>query len=176
MFIYEKLVYLCLLCPQQRWSDYVGRYLNSDSASPELREHLAQKPVFLPRWGPSHVSLLSAHLKLLSWASSQPSSHSTVDKPDQLPNNSFSEIKKTQWHFLQAWLRKLFVFTTFLGHRSSALIVMDKQREFERVNLQEGLHSYSATHVWKESHWPWTFFQFLTSASRRRLHFTWPFF
>ncbi|XP_070776534.1 paired amphipathic helix protein Sin3a-like [Enoplosus armatus] len=33
----------------ERWSDYVGRYLNSDSASPELREHLAQKPVFLPR-------------------------------------------------------------------------------------------------------------------------------
>uniref|UniRef100_A0A6Q2WW69 Paired amphipathic helix protein Sin3a n=1 Tax=Esox lucius TaxID=8010 RepID=A0A6Q2WW69_ESOLU len=32
-----------------RWSDYVGRYLNSDSTSPELREHLAQKPVFLPR-------------------------------------------------------------------------------------------------------------------------------
>lgn len=36
---------------KQRWCDYVGRYLNSDSASPELREHLAQKPVFLPRWG-----------------------------------------------------------------------------------------------------------------------------
>nr|XP_061830842.1 paired amphipathic helix protein Sin3a-like [Nerophis lumbriciformis] len=34
--------------PAERWSD-VGRYLNSDSASPELREHLAQKPVFLPR-------------------------------------------------------------------------------------------------------------------------------
>ncbi|XP_029963033.1 paired amphipathic helix protein Sin3a-like isoform X1 [Salarias fasciatus] len=33
----------------ERWSDYMGRYLNSDSASPELREHLAQKPVFLPR-------------------------------------------------------------------------------------------------------------------------------
>ncbi|XP_049923786.1 paired amphipathic helix protein Sin3a-like [Epinephelus moara] len=33
----------------ERWSDYVGRYLNSDSASPELREHLSQKPVFLPR-------------------------------------------------------------------------------------------------------------------------------
>nr|XP_040052546.1 paired amphipathic helix protein Sin3a-like [Gasterosteus aculeatus aculeatus] len=33
----------------ERWSDYVGRYLNSDSASPELREHLFQKPVFLPR-------------------------------------------------------------------------------------------------------------------------------
>nr|XP_046250021.1 paired amphipathic helix protein Sin3a-like isoform X1 [Scatophagus argus] len=33
----------------ERWSDYVGRYLNSDTASPELREHLAQKPVFLPR-------------------------------------------------------------------------------------------------------------------------------
>ncbi|XP_068170907.1 paired amphipathic helix protein Sin3a-like [Antennarius striatus] len=33
----------------ERWSDYVGRYLNSDSASPELRDHLAQKPVFLPR-------------------------------------------------------------------------------------------------------------------------------
>ncbi|XP_076011679.1 paired amphipathic helix protein Sin3a-like isoform X2 [Genypterus blacodes] len=32
----------------ERWTDYVGRYLNSDSASPELREHLAQKPVFLP--------------------------------------------------------------------------------------------------------------------------------
>nr|XP_057901878.1 paired amphipathic helix protein Sin3a-like [Doryrhamphus excisus] len=32
----------------ERWSD-VGRYLNSDSASPELRQHLAQKPVFLPR-------------------------------------------------------------------------------------------------------------------------------
>uniref|UniRef100_A0A8C7Z7D2 Paired amphipathic helix protein Sin3a n=1 Tax=Oryzias sinensis TaxID=183150 RepID=A0A8C7Z7D2_9TELE len=31
------------------WSDYMGRYLTSDSASPELREHLAQKPVFLPR-------------------------------------------------------------------------------------------------------------------------------
>uniref|UniRef100_A0A8C9U0E9 Paired amphipathic helix protein Sin3a n=1 Tax=Scleropages formosus TaxID=113540 RepID=A0A8C9U0E9_SCLFO len=28
---------------------YVERYLNSDSTSPELREHLAQKPVFLPR-------------------------------------------------------------------------------------------------------------------------------
>ncbi|XP_075875302.1 paired amphipathic helix protein Sin3a-like isoform X2 [Nelusetta ayraudi] len=33
----------------ERWSDYVGRYLNSDSASPKLREHLSQKPVFLPR-------------------------------------------------------------------------------------------------------------------------------
>uniref|UniRef100_A0AAZ3Q0Z6 Paired amphipathic helix protein Sin3a n=1 Tax=Oncorhynchus tshawytscha TaxID=74940 RepID=A0AAZ3Q0Z6_ONCTS len=33
----------------ERWSDYVGRYLSSDSTSPELREHLAQKPVFLPR-------------------------------------------------------------------------------------------------------------------------------
>ncbi|XP_028812536.1 paired amphipathic helix protein Sin3a isoform X2 [Denticeps clupeoides] len=33
----------------ERWSDYVGRYLNSESTSPELREHLAQKPVFLPR-------------------------------------------------------------------------------------------------------------------------------
>ena len=43
-------VCLRLLVPaQQRWSDYVGRYLNSASASPELREHLAQKPVFLPR-------------------------------------------------------------------------------------------------------------------------------
>ena len=33
----------------QRWSDYVGRYLNPDSTTPELREHLAQKPVFLTR-------------------------------------------------------------------------------------------------------------------------------
>ncbi|XP_030632333.1 SIN3 transcription regulator family member Aa [Chanos chanos] len=33
----------------ERWSDYVGRYLNADATSPELREHLAQKPVFLPR-------------------------------------------------------------------------------------------------------------------------------
>lgn len=33
----------------ERWSDYVDRYLNSDSASPELREHLSHKPVFLPR-------------------------------------------------------------------------------------------------------------------------------
>uniref|UniRef100_A0A8C3VDG8 Paired amphipathic helix protein Sin3a n=1 Tax=Catharus ustulatus TaxID=91951 RepID=A0A8C3VDG8_CATUS len=33
----------------ERWSDYVERYVNSDSTSPELREHLAQKPVFLPR-------------------------------------------------------------------------------------------------------------------------------
>ncbi|XP_029009881.2 SIN3 transcription regulator family member Aa isoform X1 [Betta splendens] len=33
----------------ERWSDYVGRYLNTDSTTPELREHLAQKPVFLPR-------------------------------------------------------------------------------------------------------------------------------
>ncbi|KAG7265334.1 LOW QUALITY PROTEIN: hypothetical protein CRUP_014370 [Coryphaenoides rupestris] len=33
----------------ERWSDYVGRYLLSDSTSAELREHLAQKPVFLPR-------------------------------------------------------------------------------------------------------------------------------
>ncbi|XP_049574347.1 paired amphipathic helix protein Sin3a isoform X2 [Syngnathus scovelli] len=34
--------------PAERWSDYVGRYLNSDATSAELREHLAQKPVFLP--------------------------------------------------------------------------------------------------------------------------------
>nr|XP_012314131.1 paired amphipathic helix protein Sin3a-like [Aotus nancymaae] len=33
----------------ERWSDYVERYMNSDTNSPELREHLAQKPVFLPR-------------------------------------------------------------------------------------------------------------------------------
>ncbi|XP_072290722.1 SIN3 transcription regulator family member Aa [Eucyclogobius newberryi] len=33
----------------ERWSDYIGRYLNPDSTTPELREHLAQKPVFLPR-------------------------------------------------------------------------------------------------------------------------------
>uniref|UniRef100_H3C6M1 Paired amphipathic helix protein Sin3a n=1 Tax=Tetraodon nigroviridis TaxID=99883 RepID=H3C6M1_TETNG len=32
----------------ERWSDYL-RFLNSDSASVELREHLSQKPVFLPR-------------------------------------------------------------------------------------------------------------------------------
>uniref|UniRef100_A0A8B9KCR4 Paired amphipathic helix protein Sin3a n=1 Tax=Astyanax mexicanus TaxID=7994 RepID=A0A8B9KCR4_ASTMX len=32
--------YLCF----QRWSDYVGRYLTPDVTSPELREHLAQKP------------------------------------------------------------------------------------------------------------------------------------
>ncbi|XP_057693944.1 paired amphipathic helix protein Sin3a-like [Corythoichthys intestinalis] len=35
--------------PAERWPDYVGRYPNSDSTSTELREHLAQKPVFLPR-------------------------------------------------------------------------------------------------------------------------------
>ncbi|XP_062846055.1 paired amphipathic helix protein Sin3a [Trichomycterus rosablanca] len=33
----------------ERWSDYVDRYLSSDSASLELREQLSQKPVFLPR-------------------------------------------------------------------------------------------------------------------------------
>ncbi|XP_065145319.1 paired amphipathic helix protein Sin3a [Paramisgurnus dabryanus] len=33
----------------ERWPDYVERYLNTNSASPELREHLSQKPVFLPR-------------------------------------------------------------------------------------------------------------------------------
>ncbi|XP_064336759.1 paired amphipathic helix protein Sin3a isoform X3 [Camelus dromedarius] len=33
----------------ERWSDYVERYVNSDTTSPELREHLARKPVFLPR-------------------------------------------------------------------------------------------------------------------------------
>uniref|UniRef100_A0A8B9JE88 SIN3 transcription regulator family member Ab n=1 Tax=Astyanax mexicanus TaxID=7994 RepID=A0A8B9JE88_ASTMX len=31
----------------ERWSDYVERYLNTDAASMELREHLSQKPVFL---------------------------------------------------------------------------------------------------------------------------------
>lgn len=39
----------CSLRLPQRWSDYLGRFLNSDSASVELREHLSQKPVFLPR-------------------------------------------------------------------------------------------------------------------------------
>ncbi|KAM9493615.1 paired amphipathic helix protein Sin3a isoform 3-T3 [Clarias gariepinus] len=33
----------------ERWPDYVDRYLNTDSMSPELREQLSQKPVFLPR-------------------------------------------------------------------------------------------------------------------------------
>lgn len=33
----------------ERWPEYVERYLNTSSASPELREHLSQKPVFLPR-------------------------------------------------------------------------------------------------------------------------------
>ncbi|XP_051978533.1 paired amphipathic helix protein Sin3a-like isoform X1 [Xyrauchen texanus] len=31
------------------WSDYVMRYLSADLTSPELRDHMAQKPVFLPR-------------------------------------------------------------------------------------------------------------------------------
>uniref|UniRef100_A0A672PUR6 Paired amphipathic helix protein Sin3a-like n=1 Tax=Sinocyclocheilus grahami TaxID=75366 RepID=A0A672PUR6_SINGR len=31
------------------WSDYVVRYLSADFTSPDLREHLSQKPVFLPR-------------------------------------------------------------------------------------------------------------------------------
>uniref|UniRef100_A0A672RHE9 Paired amphipathic helix protein Sin3a-like n=1 Tax=Sinocyclocheilus grahami TaxID=75366 RepID=A0A672RHE9_SINGR len=31
------------------WSDYVMRYLSADFTSPDLREHLSQKPVFLPR-------------------------------------------------------------------------------------------------------------------------------
>ncbi|XP_078730640.1 paired amphipathic helix protein Sin3a isoform X2 [Lampetra fluviatilis] len=33
----------------ERWSDYVDRYVSPDFSSPELREHLARKPVFLPR-------------------------------------------------------------------------------------------------------------------------------
>ncbi|KAM9375855.1 LOW QUALITY PROTEIN: SIN3 transcription regulator family member Aa [Pholidichthys leucotaenia] len=33
----------------ERWSDYVERYLNPDSTTPELRHHLTQKPVFIPR-------------------------------------------------------------------------------------------------------------------------------
>uniref|UniRef100_A0A8C2CDB8 Paired amphipathic helix protein Sin3a n=1 Tax=Cyprinus carpio TaxID=7962 RepID=A0A8C2CDB8_CYPCA len=31
------------------WSDYVVRYLSADFTSPDLRDHLSQKPVFLPR-------------------------------------------------------------------------------------------------------------------------------
>ncbi|XP_050955909.1 SIN3 transcription regulator family member Aa isoform X1 [Labeo rohita] len=33
----------------ERWSDYVVRYLSTDFTSPDLRDHLSQKPVFLPR-------------------------------------------------------------------------------------------------------------------------------
>ena len=34
----------------ERWSDYVTKYVNSDeNVTPELRSHLAAKPVFLPR-------------------------------------------------------------------------------------------------------------------------------
>nr|XP_055048514.1 SIN3 transcription regulator family member Aa [Misgurnus anguillicaudatus] len=33
----------------ERWSDYVMRYLSADFSSPDLRDHLTQKPVFLPR-------------------------------------------------------------------------------------------------------------------------------
>lgn len=43
----------------QRWQDYVESYVNADSASPELREQLSQKPVFLPRWGSALLHLLS---------------------------------------------------------------------------------------------------------------------
>uniref|UniRef100_A0A8B9K851 Paired amphipathic helix protein Sin3a n=1 Tax=Astyanax mexicanus TaxID=7994 RepID=A0A8B9K851_ASTMX len=39
----------------ERWSDYVGRYLTPDVTSPELREHLAQKPVFLPSFHFTHL-------------------------------------------------------------------------------------------------------------------------
>lgn len=58
VYFYIVLIVLeyCLKChwpgfifSVQRWSDYVERYLNPDSTTPELREHLAQKPVFLPR-------------------------------------------------------------------------------------------------------------------------------
>uniref|UniRef100_A0A8C2J240 Paired amphipathic helix protein Sin3a n=1 Tax=Cyprinus carpio TaxID=7962 RepID=A0A8C2J240_CYPCA len=31
----------------ERWSDYVARYLSADFISPDLRDHLSQKPVFL---------------------------------------------------------------------------------------------------------------------------------
>ncbi|XP_052399874.1 paired amphipathic helix protein Sin3a [Carassius gibelio] len=33
----------------ERWSDYVMRYLSADFTSPDVRDHLSQKPVFLPR-------------------------------------------------------------------------------------------------------------------------------
>ncbi|TRY85293.1 hypothetical protein DNTS_035789, partial [Danionella cerebrum] len=33
----------------KRWSDYIMRYLSTDVTSPELKDHLSQKPVFLPR-------------------------------------------------------------------------------------------------------------------------------
>ncbi|XP_065147521.1 SIN3 transcription regulator family member Aa [Paramisgurnus dabryanus] len=33
----------------ERWSDYVMRYLSADFSSPDLKDHLTQKPVFLPR-------------------------------------------------------------------------------------------------------------------------------
>uniref|UniRef100_UPI0035901EA7 paired amphipathic helix protein Sin3a isoform X2 n=1 Tax=Myxine glutinosa TaxID=7769 RepID=UPI0035901EA7 len=33
----------------QRWTNYIERYAGSDLTSPELREHLSHKPVFLPR-------------------------------------------------------------------------------------------------------------------------------
>lgn len=44
------IVSVCVCFCFQRWSDYLGRYLSADVTSPELREHLAQKPVFLPRY------------------------------------------------------------------------------------------------------------------------------
>lgn len=145
----------------QRWSDYVGRYLNSDSASPELRDHLAQKPVFLPRWGPSHVSLLSAHFKLLSRGSCQPSSHSTVDKPNQLPNTTPFFRDRHSGTSAQPWLRKLSVITKKIGGRKISafsfffffLKIVDKQRGFERVDLKRVTPplQWSACSAWTPS-------------------------
>lgn len=33
----------------ERWSEYVEKYVSSDMVPSDLRQHLAKKPVFLPR-------------------------------------------------------------------------------------------------------------------------------
>ncbi|KAG7270358.1 hypothetical protein CRUP_034468, partial [Coryphaenoides rupestris] len=73
------------LAQKPRWSDYVGRYLLSDSTSAELREHLAQKP----RWS-DYVGRY-----LLSDSTSAELREHLAQKPVFLPRN-LRRIRKYQ--------------------------------------------------------------------------------
>ena len=65
----------------ERWSDYVTKYVNSDeNVSPELRSHLAAKPVFLPRC--VRLRCCNTYAVVVGVVSARTLNSSTCDKSD----------------------------------------------------------------------------------------------
>uniref|UniRef100_A0A665WEX9 Paired amphipathic helix protein Sin3a-like n=1 Tax=Echeneis naucrates TaxID=173247 RepID=A0A665WEX9_ECHNA len=126
----------------ERWSDYVSRYLNSDSASPELREHLAQKPVFLPR------NLRRIRKCQRGWEQLQ--QERMTKAPSEKPQDSNSELKMECMFKLNSYKMVYVCKSEDYMYRHTALTRAHQSHQLVNTRLHRRFQAWLDT--WAKEH------------------------